>query len=196
MGVFGNRGRQGLTEEERAWLVTRYHVVESRIRIQKGSDTAQEQNKNTEGSRFVIDTLSRHERTERMRRIRHKDTRPEWAARRLLHSLGLRYRLHPTTLPGKPDLVLPRHKAVVFVHGCFWHRHPEPSCRLARWPKSRLEFWRPKLEGNRDRDIRIQEELSRLGWRVLVLWECELADARRLEARVRAFFWGSEGASG
>lgn len=105
--------------------------------------------------------------------IRGKNTKPELAVRRYLHRQGFRYRLHVRTLPGRPDIVLPRYGAVLFVHGCFWHRHK--GCRYAYMPKSRPEFWDPKLSGNADRDVRDQERLGHLGWRVHVVWECETA---------------------
>jgi DNA mismatch endonuclease (patch repair protein) len=99
----------------------------------------------------VTDTLSQRGRSERMSLIRGGDTTPEWIVRRIVHSMGFRYRLHVKTLPGKPDLVFPRLRKVIFVHGCFWHRHKKQSCKLARLPKSRLEFWKPKLERNCDK---------------------------------------------
>lgn len=120
-----------------------------------------------------------------MSRIRRQDTKPELIVRRLLHSRGYRYRLHGSGLPGRPDLVFPGRRKVIFVHGCFWHRHD--GCVLARMPKSRLEFWQPKLEGNRDRDRRKLAELAALGWRALVVWECELRDSTALVAKMEAF---------
>ncbi len=122
-----------------------------------------------------------------MSRVRHKDTGPEWAVRRIVHGLGYRYRLHSRKLPGRPDLVFPSRKAVIFVHGCFFHLHPDPECKLARLPKSRLDFWLPKLEGNRARDERNVVELLGIGWRVLTLWECELRDKMQLIRRVKKF---------
>ncbi|MEO7229617.1 MAG: very short patch repair endonuclease, partial [Candidatus Limnocylindrales bacterium] len=101
---------------------------------------------------------------------------PELLVRRYLHRHGFRYRLHVRDLPGTPDIVLPRHRAVVLVHGCFWHRHP--GCRFAYQPKSRTEFWEPKLRANRERDARDQERLRDAGWRVHVVWECETTDDR------------------
>ena len=98
--------------------------------------------------------------------------------RRYLHRRGFRYRLHRRDLPGRPDIVLPAYRTVIEVRGCFWHRHP--GCRYAYTPKSNREFWIAKLEGNRERDLRNAEELVRLGWRVIVVWECELADDRIL----------------
>lgn len=121
-------------------------------------------------------TKEKISRSENMRRIRSKNTAPEMIVRRLIHSMGYRYRLHRKDLPGKPDLVLSTRKAVIFVHGCFWHQHPEPACKFAHTPKSNLEYWLPKLERNKVRDMLHYAELTRLGWRVLVLWECEVND--------------------
>lgn len=135
----------------------------------------------------MVDTLTPKERSERMSRIRSKDTKPEMKLRRLVHGMGYRYRLHVSSLPGKPDLVFPGKRAIIFVHGCFWHRHPDPHCKLARLPKSRLDFWLEKLEANRMRDMRDQRRLHELGWRVLVVWECEIQDAESLRHAVRAF---------
>lgn len=134
-----------------------------------------------------MDTLSRRERSERMSRVRNKNTKPELAVRRLVHSLGYRYRLHRGKLPGRPDLVFPSRRAVIFVHGCFFHRHPDPNCRLARLPKSRLDFWLPKLEGNKARDERNLKTLAAEGWRTLVVWECELSDRMQVIRRVLDF---------
>lgn len=121
-----------------------------------------------------MDTLSKEQRSERMSRVRHKNTKPEIAVRRLVHSLGYRFRLHRSDLPGKPDLVFPSRRKVIFVHGCFWHRHG--NCHLARMPKSRLDFWQAKLEANRTRDINHKRRLTRIGWKYLVVWECQLGD--------------------
>jgi DNA mismatch endonuclease (patch repair protein) len=98
--------------------------------------------------------------------------------RRGLHALGFRFRLHGRKMPGKPDLVLPRYRAVIFVHGCFWHRH---DCQLFKWPKTRHAFWREKIEGNSERDSRAEAELKASGWRVLKVWECSLRGPTRLE---------------
>lgn len=106
-----------------------------------------------------------------MGRVRGKDTRPEMIVRRLAHAMGMRFRLHRADLPGKPDLVFPKYRAVVFVHGCFWHRHP--GCRKASTPKSNTEFWQEKFERNVERDKRNSVELEKAGWRVVVIWECE-----------------------
>lgn len=136
----------------------------------------------------MSDTLSSRERSMRMSLIRSRDTKPEVLVRRLLHSLGYRYRLHRRDLPGTPDLVFPSRRAVLFVHGCFWHRHAD--CKLARLPKSRLDFWVPKLQANKERDARKIEELRAAGWRVGVVWECQLADREALTRRLRAFLDG------
>lgn len=110
--------------------------------------------------------------------IRGANTKPEMIIRRGLHAFGFRFRLHGRKLPGKPDLVLPRYRAVIFVHGCFWHRH---DCQLFKWPKTRNEFWRQKIEGNSQRDSRAEAELKAMGWRVLRVWECSLRGPSRLE---------------
>lgn len=135
----------------------------------------------------MTDTLSPEQRSERMGRVRAKSSKPELRVRQLVHALGYRYRLHRADLPGTPDLVFPGRRKVIFVHGCFWHRHPEPGCRLARMPKSRGEFWGPKLERNRERDLANEAALESLGWGYLVLWECELRDGVALENRIRTF---------
>ena len=127
-------------------------------------------------------------RSAQMARIRARDTKPEMRVRRALHGAGLRYRLHAKGLPGKPDLVFPGSRVALFVHGCFWHQHPDPVCKLARMPKSRLEFWRPKLEGNRVRDENVRAGLEGLGWAVLEVWECQTksTDLEQFTKLVRA----------
>jgi DNA mismatch endonuclease, patch repair protein len=127
-----------------------------------------------------------------MARIRSKDTKPELLVRRLIHSLGYRYRLHPKDLPGRPDLVFRSRKSVIFVHGCFWHRHSDPSCRLARLPKSRLDFWLPKLTANQLRDKVNLQQLQSQGWRVLTIWECELSDDDKLRETIEGFLEGAD----
>lgn len=106
-----------------------------------------------------------------MSRVRGADTSPEIRVRRAAHALGLRFRLQKKDLPGTPDLVFPKHRTVVFVHGCFWHRHP--GCKKASTPKSNIDFWLTKFDANVDRDARAEAELHRLGWRVATIWECE-----------------------
>ena len=122
----------------------------------------------------MTDTLTQQERSERMSRIRGKDSASEMRLRRMIHGMGFRYRLHVKTLPGTPDLVFPARKAVIFMHGCFWHRHQD--CRLARMPKSRVAYWREKLEANRRRDDENVRRLNELGWSVLVVWECQMKE--------------------
>lgn len=121
-----------------------------------------------------MDPLSPAERSQLMGRIRAKDTKPELVVRRMVHGMGYRYRLHSPKLPGKPDLVFPSKKKALFVHGCFWHAHE--GCRRAFSPKARPGYWRAKLQGNRERDVRACEELARIGWSWLVVWECEIKE--------------------
>nr|WP_256350526.1 very short patch repair endonuclease [Pseudomonas gingeri] len=125
------------------------------------------------------------DRSLRMAKVRSKGTKPEMAVRRLLFSMGYRYRLHDRSLPGSPDIIFKSKKKVIFVHGCFWHRHE--GCRLARLPKSRPDFWIPKLEGNRERDARTLLQLKSQGWDAFVIWECELKDLNLLEKRLNGF---------
>jgi DNA mismatch endonuclease (patch repair protein) len=118
-----------------------------------------------------------------MSRIKGKDTAPEKIVRSILHRLGYRFSLHKTKLPGRPDVVLPKHQAIVFVHGCFWHRHK--NCKDATMPKTRREWWQAKLEGNAARDRRNQSALRRAGWRVLTVWECETEKPEKLTRRLK-----------
>jgi len=127
--------------------------------------------------------------------IRAKHSKPEHIVRSLLHRLGYRFRLHRRDLPGSPDLVFSGRRKIIFVHGCFWHRHPDPACKLARLPKSRLDFWLPKLEANRERDVRNESALAEAGWRSMVVWECELRDREQLQNRLQAFLDGERDAS-
>lgn len=115
-------------------------------------------------------------RSAQMARIKGRDTKPEMRVRRALHAAGLRYRLHAKNLPGKPDIVFPSRRIAIFVHGCFWHRHPDPNCRLARMPKSRVTFWQEKLEANRVRDERNEDALLADDWEVMVVWECGITE--------------------
>lgn len=118
--------------------------------------------------------------------VKGRDTKPELRVRKALHSAGLRYRLQARDLPGRPDIVFRSRKVAIFVHGCFWHRHPDPDCRLARLPKSRQEFWLPKLTGNRERDLRNRARLESDGWTVLEIWECETTRSERLAELIEA----------
>lgn len=119
-----------------------------------------------------------------MGRIGSKDTAPELTVRRMLHAMGYRFRLHRRDLPGTPDIVFPSRKKAIFVHGCFWHAH---GCRIGRPPKSKLEFWGPKLERNRARDEEKRQALLQAGWEVLTLWQCEIKDRTSLAERMQAF---------
>jgi len=126
------------------------------------------------GFRAVVDTISPERRSENMRRIRSKGMAPELAIRRLVHRMGYRFRLHRKDLPGRPDLVFPSRRKVIFVHGCFWHQHE--GCKVARVPRSNLEYWLPKLARNQERDAEHQRTLREIGWKSLVVWECEAED--------------------
>ena len=127
----------------------------------------------------MVDLLTPEERSERMSRIRSKDTVPEKQLRRALHRRGLRFRLNVGTLPGRPDIVLPRFKTAVFVHGCFWHRHE--GCKVASTPKSNTAFWTEKFGRNVERDRRNAALLRRLGWKVRVVWECQVNSERKID---------------
>lgn len=132
-----------------------------------------------------MDTVSSDQRSRNMAAVRGRDTAAELRVRSLLHSLGLRFRVHKAGLPGTPDIVLKRHHVVVMVHGCFWHGH---SCKRGKPPSSNTEFWLPKLERNRQRDAEQKRALRALGWRVLVVWECEITKPERLRRRLAKWF--------
>ena len=129
-----------------------------------------------------MDHLDRSRRSWNMGRIRGKNTVPEKQVRSLLHRLGFRFRLH-VDLPGRPDIVLRSRSTVIFVHGCFWHRHD--NCRLCYTPKSNIAFWEKKFAGNVERDRKASVALTKAGWRVIVVWECELANLPKLSTRLR-----------
>ncbi|HEY3318961.1 MAG TPA: very short patch repair endonuclease [Planctomycetota bacterium] len=129
-----------------------------------------------------MDRLSKAKRSWNMSRIRAKNTSPEVAVRSIIHSLGYRFRLHPRHVFGCPDIVLPRLRTVVLVHGCFWHRHPK--CRYTYRPKSNLEFWNRKFQANMKRDEIVRKRLRNDGWRMLVVWECELRKPARVTRRL------------
>lgn len=132
-----------------------------------------------------MDTLTREERSERMRRVRSRDTKPEMALRRVVWALGYRYRKNRRDVIGQPDIAFIARRRAIFLHGCFWHRHDCPSGRRA--PKSRNGFWEAKFTKNVSRDARVRQDLKATGWRVLVIWECEIRDASRVARRVRKF---------
>ena len=126
----------------------------------------------------AMDRVSREKRSEMMSFVRAKNTRPELAVRRLLHAMGFRFRLHKDDLPGKPDIVLPKKKTAIFVHGCFWHRHK--GCVRTTTPENNCEFWADKFRRNKLRDQSNRNKLKRLGWKVVIVWECETAQMERL----------------
>ncbi|MEP7339685.1 MAG: DNA mismatch endonuclease Vsr [Acidobacteriota bacterium] len=130
----------------------------------------------------MTDVFTKAKRSEVMSRIRSRNTGPERAVRSMLHRMGYRFRLHGTGLPGKPDIVLPRYRTTIFVHGCFWHRHK--GCQFCYMPKSRVEFWLAKFESNVQRDRKVKKLLKKLGWHVLTVWECELRSPDRLSKRL------------
>ena len=131
-----------------------------------------------------MDNRTPKQRRQIMQAVKTKNTAPEITVRSALHALGYRFRLHRNDLPGKPDIVLPRHKKAIFVHGCFWHAH---DCPKGRPPKSRLDYWLPKLEKNVQRDKTNIEQLAALGWDVLVIWQCEVREADFLAAKLQNF---------
>ena len=131
---------------------------------------------------LALDTFSKHKRSWIMRRVHSANTRPEIMVRSLLHRLGYRFRLHRTDLPGNPDIVLPKHRTVIFVHGCFWHRHP--GCRRASTPASNQDYWLPKFRATVKRDKKNQAALRRAGWKVMVLWECQTKKPESLSRRI------------
>lgn len=133
----------------------------------------------------MVDTISAQHRSAVMARIRSKDTSPELMVRRIAYAMGFRYRLHVATLPGKPDLVFRRLRKIVQVHGCFWHQHE--GCGDSHIPKSSVEYWKPKLTRNVDRDVENLKRLKALGWRVLIVWDCELRNVRIVTKRIRKF---------
>ncbi|GBF26731.1 very short patch repair protein [bacterium MnTg02] len=134
-----------------------------------------------------MDKLSPARRSQNMAAIKSKDMKPEMLVRRLVHGLGYRYRLHQKDLPGKPDLVFRPRKKVIFVHGCFWHQHCNPKCLDGRKPKSNSNYWGPKLDRNVQRDKSRRKQLTKMGWNVLVVWECETVKLDRLHKRIVDF---------
>lgn len=131
----------------------------------------------------MVDHLTKEKRSWNMSRIRSKDTKPEMIVRSLLHRMGYRFRLHRKDLPGKPDIVLPKYKTVIFVHGCFWHRHKK--CNSAKLPSSNKSYWIPKLNRNIERDKKNKDELRELGWKIIIIWECEIKKNNWLEQKLR-----------
>jgi DNA mismatch endonuclease (patch repair protein) len=134
----------------------------------------------------VADTVTKEQRSLNMSLIRSKETKPEVFVRSVLHRLGFRFRKNVKDLPGKPDIVLPKYKTVIFVHGCFWHQHK--GCRRATIPKSNTDYWIPKLTGNVKRDILHKADLKKAGWNVAVVWECETKVADKLKKKLKNIF--------
>ena len=133
-----------------------------------------------------MDNLTKSQRAYCMSRIKSKDTNPEFLVRRIIHRMGLRFRLHRNNLPGRPDIVLSKHRKIIFVHGCFWHKH---RCRYGRVrPKTNPKYWEQKRSGNVDRHRKAVKMLRDLGWDVLVIWECQTRKPEKLAARIAAFF--------
>lgn len=130
----------------------------------------------------MTDTLTIAERSRLMAKIRGKDTLPEIAVRSLLHRAGYRFRIHVANLPGRPDIVLPKHRTIVFIHGCFWHRHK--GCKAATSPKSHRKFWAEKFRRNVANDRKHERQLRRMGWKVVTLWECQIRRPGRVLQRV------------
>jgi len=126
----------------------------------------------------MTDVVSKEIRSKNMAAVRSKNTKPELLIRKGLHRRGFRFRLHERKLPGKPDLVLPKYNAVIFINGCFWHRH---DCYLFKWLSTRKEFWHAKIKGNKARDIEAVKQLKSMGWRVLTVWECSMKGRTRLQ---------------
>jgi DNA mismatch endonuclease, patch repair protein len=135
----------------------------------------------------MTDKLKPADRSRNMASIRSKGMKPELAVRKAAHRLGFRFRLHRKDLPGKPDLVFPKYRAAIFVHGCFWHQHAEPKCLDGRPPKSNLGYWGPKLKRNLERDALAHAQLEAQGWRVMVIWECETKDPAVVTAKIAGF---------
>lgn len=133
----------------------------------------------------MVDTIDRRSRSRVMALVKSKNTGPEMLVRKLVFAAGYRYRIHVKNLPGSPDLTFPRRKKVIFVHGCFWHRHE--GCDLARMPKSSIDFWESKLSGNKLRDARAIDALRQCGWDVMVVWECELRDPENVARAIQEF---------
>ena len=133
-----------------------------------------------------MDHLTQERRSWLMSRVGAKDTSPEIRVRKRAHAMGLRYRLHRSDIPGTPDLVFPKYRVIIFVHGCFWHRHP--GCKKATLPKSQVRFWQNKFDSNVARDRRAIDDLNALGWRVSIIWECETKNTQALSLQLRGIF--------
>ncbi|MEX1097747.1 MAG: DNA mismatch endonuclease Vsr [Planctomycetales bacterium] len=149
-----------------------------------GGDTGARSRARLKEARIDHQLVTTPQRSALMGRVRARDTQPELRVRRLLHGLGFRYRLHAADLPGRPDLVLPRYETVIFVHGCYWHRHR--GCKRTTTPKANREFWQAKFAANKNRDRRNVQRLVRAGWNAIVVWECETRDPEMLADRLQS----------
>ena len=136
-----------------------------------------------------MDRISKERRSWNMSRIQSENTKPEKIVRSILHRLGFRFRIHRKDLAGRPDIVLARYNSVIFAHGCFWHRHKD--CKNASIPKTKKKFWEKKFKANIERDIKVKNELKSNGWRVLVVWECELSDIESVGGKLEKFLKNS-----
>jgi DNA mismatch endonuclease (patch repair protein) len=136
----------------------------------------------------MTDVFTKDKRSWIMSRVKGRDTKPEILVRSLVHRMGFRFRLHRRDLPGKPDIVLPRHKKVIFVHGCFWHGHKQ--CSRSKRPTTNERFWNKKLDGNIERDKRFRRKLHRMGWKVVVVWQCETRNPEKLLQKLERFLYG------
>lgn len=134
------------------------------------------------------DVFSAEKRSWIMSRVKARDTEPELIVRSMIHRMGFRFRINREDLPGKPDIVLPRHRKVIFIHGCFWHGHP--GCSRSKRPLTNREFWDKKIDGNIERDKRAQRELLSMGWRVLTVWQCQTRDRDKLLSELEEFLYG------
>lgn len=134
-----------------------------------------------------MDKFDKNKRSEIMKSVKSKNTKPEIIVRRMLHNLGFRFRIHRKDLPGKPDIVLPRYRKVIFVHGCFWHHHE--GCKKSQLPETNREFWQEKIEKNRIRDCMNIKKLHELGWGTLVIWECEIAKSKQSSLETKLLFF-------
>lgn len=135
----------------------------------------------------MADVFSREKRSWLMGRVKGRDTKPEVLVRSMIHRMGFRFRLHRKDLPGKPDIVLPKYKKAVFIHGCFWHGHK--GCSRAARPTSNVDFWNRKIDGNIKRDANAQKELRGMGWKILVIWQCRIRDMAALQKRLEGFLF-------
>tara|TARA_Y100000031_G_C8154477_1_gene353948 strand:+ start:541 stop:978 length:438 start_codon:yes stop_codon:yes gene_type:complete len=134
-----------------------------------------------------MDKISIKSRSKNMQNIRSRDTKPEITVRKMIFSMGYRYRIHYNKLPGKPDIVFPGKKKAIYVHGCFWHQHENVNCKIVHFPKSRLEYWLPKFQRTKERDISQQIEIKKMGWASLIIWECELDKLDLLKNKIMIF---------